>query len=84
LIRLDNLVTQAKFTDLEAKFTQYGITVNNLKSIIDVLSGRVTALEAANATLETSIQQANSNVTQTKAALEALTARVVLLESKSA
>jgi len=84
LIRLDNLVTQAKITDLDAKFTQYGITVNDLKSIITVLSGRVTVLEAANATLETSIQQANSNVTQTKAALEALTARVVLLESKSA
>jgi len=74
LIRLDNLVTQAKFTDLEAKFTQYGIKVNQLNSIITVLSNRVTTLETSNATLDTAL-------TQTKATIEALTTRVTALEN---
>lgn len=78
LIRLENLVTQAKFTDLASKFTQYGIKVNQLNSIITVLSNRVTTLETSNATLDTAL-------TQTKATIEALTTRVTALEgNKSA
>jgi hypothetical protein len=74
LIRLDNLVTQVKFTDLATKFTQYGIKVNQLNSIITVLSNRVTTLETSNATLDTAL-------TQTKATIEALTTRVTALEN---